>query len=109
MDSSKDGIGRRIALLRNIMNLTQEQLGKIVGLSRKQISSIECGVSDPKVSTLLQFSAFFRCSTDYILKGEEFKTIDFLIPDDILQEIHTNEDEQDRFMDYVNLYIKTKN
>lgn len=51
----KEEIGKRIARQRKKMGYSQEELAFMGGLSKNQISSIECGKSTPKH---LSFSAF---------------------------------------------------
>ena len=54
------------------MNLTQEELGDLVGVSRQSIISIEQGKYIPSLPLALKFSKLFQCSMDelFILKEE---------------------------------------
>ncbi len=45
-------LGRRIYELRAAMGLSQEKLAEAAGLHRNQISLLECGARDPRLSTI---------------------------------------------------------
>lgn len=51
-----DKIGINISKLRIERGITQEQLGRDIGLTASAISNIECGRSVPSVDTLCRFS-----------------------------------------------------
>ena len=51
-----DRIGINISKLRIERGITQEQLGRDIGLTASAISNIECGRSVPSVDTLCRFS-----------------------------------------------------
>ena len=56
--------------LRISKRLSQEQLGKLIGVSRMTIGAIETGKSDPSVQTLRLLCDIFRTSADYLLNGK---------------------------------------
>lgn len=47
-------LGEAIKQARNKLNLTQEQLGKIVGVQKAQISKIENSLNDARFDTVLK-------------------------------------------------------
>lgn len=55
---SMDLLGRAIRTLRKEHNLTQEQLGELVGVQKAQISKLENGLNSATIDTILKvFSA----------------------------------------------------
>jgi len=60
-------LGTRIKRERIRRGLTQEQLGRMVNLSKANISKYESNVLEPNVYTLKLFATIFNCSLDYIL------------------------------------------
>ncbi len=55
---SMDLLGRSIRTLRKERNLTQEQLGELVGVQKAQISKLENGTNSATIDTILKvFSA----------------------------------------------------
>ena len=65
-----DKIGINISKLRIERGITQEQLGRDIGLTASAISNIECGRSVPSVDTLCRFSELFGVKVDAILSDE---------------------------------------
>ena len=65
-----DKIGINISKLRIERGITQEQLGRDIGLTASAISNIECGRSVPSVDTLCRFSELFGVKVDTILSDE---------------------------------------
>ena len=62
-------MGARIQKARLAAGLTQEKFGELVGLSAKNISMIECGVSGISVPTLRRICRVLSISSDDILFG----------------------------------------
>lgn len=62
--------------LRRSRNLTQEELGSHIGLSKAVISKYENGLGYPNYDILIKFANFFDVSTDYLLGVVNSKTID---------------------------------
>ena len=60
-----DKIGINISKLRIERGITQEQLGRDIGLTASAISNIECGRSVPSVDTL-QKSLVTICSRSFM-------------------------------------------
>ena len=60
--------GSRLRLLREHAQLTQEQLGKIIGQTKSNISKYENGSLEPSLNTLVKIAKCFKVSTDYLLE-----------------------------------------
>lgn len=59
--------GERVYKLRKERKLTQKELGEIVGLTHKSISTIESGLCTTTFGKLVMLAKFFDVSTDYLL------------------------------------------
>lgn len=57
----------RIRGLREDNDLTQEEMGKIVKTTQKQISNWETGRNEPPYNILIKYTNYFKVSADYIL------------------------------------------
>ena len=53
--------------LRREQNVSQENLGKVLGYSRTAISAYELGRNEPSFSELIKIADFFNVSIDYLL------------------------------------------
>jgi|GEM_PF-3191167 len=60
-------VGKRLRLLRTERNITQEQLGKILGVGKTAISQYENSVRRPDAVMIRHMAEFFNVSTDYLL------------------------------------------
>lgn len=60
----------RLKELRKDYKLTQEQLGKKLGLSRSTIAMYETNASEPDFQTLTKIADFFSVSIDYLIGKE---------------------------------------
>lgn len=63
--------GETLIALRKSKGLSQEQLAEKLCLTRQTISKWELNQSSPDISYIIQLSAFFGVSTDYLIKGEQ--------------------------------------
>ena len=61
--------GQNLKKLRKSKDLTQEQLGEQLNLSRNQINNYENAMFEPSMETLLQISSFFNVSLDLLCNG----------------------------------------
>lgn len=57
----------RLLDLREDMDLTQEQLSKILGITQRKYSHIETGSTDLKSDILEKLAEFYNTSVDYLL------------------------------------------
>ena len=64
--------GKRIKALRMAKKLTQQQVADELNLSYEHYKKIEKGIHGFSIGFLLDASAYFDVSTDYLLIGESF-------------------------------------
>lgn len=64
----KSGIGTTIKMLRENKNISQEELGNVLGVSDKTISSWEINRTEPKMGIVQLLADYFGVSTDYLIK-----------------------------------------
>ena len=60
-------IANRIRRLRKSMELSQETLGKKIGVGKTTISNWETGYSSPDPDSIIKLSEIFLVTTDYLL------------------------------------------
>ncbi len=68
--------GTVLKQLRKSHNLTQEELGLNIGLSKAVISKYENSMGYPTFDMLIQIADYFGVTTDYLLGVAKNKTID---------------------------------
>lgn len=68
--------GAILKQLRKSHNLTQEELGLRIGLSKAVVSKYENGLGYPTFDMLIKISDYFGVTTDYLLGVAKSKTID---------------------------------
>ena len=67
--------GSRLRLLREERNITQKQLGSIIGVSPRMVSFYESGAHFPRDEKILhQLADYFEVSTDFLLDYSEIRT-----------------------------------
>ena len=66
-------LGKRLKMLRESNNLTQIELGKILGVGNVTLSQYEKGDRNPDYDTLLRIADYFNVSTDYLLGKTDLK------------------------------------
>ncbi|MEG2002859.1 MAG: helix-turn-helix transcriptional regulator, partial [Clostridia bacterium] len=76
MNEINNTIGKRIANLRKDKNISQEDLGEALSVSRQSVSRWESDANIPEVDKLIELGKFFNVSLAYILNGEEFHKTD---------------------------------
>lgn len=64
--------GKRLREARNEQNLSAEELGKLVGVSKSAISLYESEKRNPKVETLIELMYALGVSADYLLNADVF-------------------------------------
>ena len=103
--NSNENIGKRIASLRKQHHLTQAQLGELIGSTSKHISEIERGVTGISIDTQVLLADKLHCSLDYLIKGEEFKSIDSFLPEFIIEKLLSNDEKEiNLILDYLKMY-----
>jgi len=69
--------GKRLASLRKINNVTQEELGKVIGVGKTTVSNYETGYSSPDYEMLKKIANHFGVSTDELLYDpDELKEVE---------------------------------
>lgn len=63
--------GRRLANLRKLKGLTQEELADRLSLTRSTYAQYEIGRREPDFKTILKLADFFNISVDYILGRDQ--------------------------------------
>ncbi len=71
MDEMK--VGKRIADLRNINNITQLELAEKLGVTDRAVSKWETGCGYPDIVLLPLIADVFNVSIDYLLRGSTIK------------------------------------
>ncbi len=66
---NENKLGKLIVELRKNKDLTQRQLGEILGVSNKTVSKWENGVTKPTVNTLYKLADYFGISVDELSDG----------------------------------------
>lgn len=61
-------LGQRISLYRKKLNISQEELGARLGVSRQAVSKWESGASDPSTSNLLALAKLYSVSAEDLLR-----------------------------------------
>lgn len=67
----------RLRQLRNAKNMSREELGKVVGLSKSMIAAFEQDKRKPRWETIQKLCDFFKVSTEYLMEIEENLTLEF--------------------------------
>ena len=68
-------IGEKIKAFREDLDMNQTELGKMVNMTQRKISYIECGKYEPSIEEIKALCNFFNVSADYLLglkKGLEY-------------------------------------
>ncbi|MFB9770124.1 helix-turn-helix domain-containing protein [Lactiplantibacillus modestisalitolerans] len=60
-------LGTRIRELRKKRKINQEQLGKILSVSKASISGYENGTREPDTKSLMKLAQYFGVTVDYLL------------------------------------------
>lgn len=58
--------GERVKTLRIACGLSQEELGKIIGLTKSSFSNMESGYRATSIEVLCALAEYFDCSLDYL-------------------------------------------
>ena len=64
-------LGERIRKRRQLMKLTQQELGKALGLTSQHISALEQDKRTPSLASLAKIAEELGVSVDYLLTGQE--------------------------------------
>ena len=58
---------KRLTELRKEQRLTQDDLAKIIGSNKRNISNYEVGRSSPNINLLKKMATYFNVSIDYLV------------------------------------------
>jgi len=64
-------LGDKIKKLRKSKNITQEELGKNIGVTTSMVGMYETNARKPSYEVLIKIAEFFSVSTDFLLNTEE--------------------------------------
>ncbi|MET9086189.1 helix-turn-helix domain-containing protein [Streptomyces sp. NPDC004237] len=62
-------LGERIADLRAPLEISQEQLAEMAGISRRTVQRIEAGTADPRYGDLLRIAAILGVPVSVLIEG----------------------------------------
>ncbi len=68
-------LSEQIKQLRKERNLTQEQLGELVGVQRAQISKLENNTGNVTISTLMKIFGALKAKVTFEIEKEEFELV----------------------------------
>ena len=72
-------MGERVARRRHVLNMTQDNVAEVAGISNNHVSTIERGRNIPSLETLLKLCVALKTTPDYILLGVTRQDNDSLI------------------------------
>lgn len=101
MGNCKEEIGLRVKKRRKQLAMTQECLAEQLGISVKHLSEVERGLAGLSIENLIKLSNALKLSLDYIIKGEENKSLSTVLP---IEDVP--EDKRELLKELVNLGIK---
>lgn len=59
--------GEKLRNLREERELNQTELGKVLGMTQRKLSYIECGKCEPSIDDIIAICKYFNISADYLL------------------------------------------
>ncbi|CAM3429458.1 LexA family transcriptional regulator [Salmonella enterica subsp. enterica serovar Montevideo] len=65
-----DSFPKRVAIARNAIGLTQEQLAHYAGIGRRQVAAYEAGTSRPRKDVLVNLAVALGTTTDWLAMGK---------------------------------------
>ena len=68
---SMDILGEKLKMIRKEQRLTQDQLGKMIGVQRAQISKLESGNNSATISTVLKVFHAMKAKVKFKIEIEE--------------------------------------
>lgn len=79
------GVRENVIKLRALSTLTQEEFGKIAGVTRAAVSQWEGGFSEPRMGAIEKLAKHFNIPKSWIIEDEG---MDFVYPDGSGQLVH---------------------
>jgi HTH-type transcriptional regulator / antitoxin HipB len=71
LELNLDLLGEMIKTVRKERHLTQDQLGKLVGVQKSQISKLENNTTDVRLDTILRIFSAMKANVQFNVKLEE--------------------------------------
>lgn len=68
--------GSRLKELRKSKNLTQEELGNILGVTKASICCYEKELRTPSIETIISMMALYNVTSDYLIGSDNIITIE---------------------------------
>lgn len=59
--------GEKVRILREDKNLNQTEMGKMLNMTQRKISYIECNRYEPSIDDIKALCEFFQVSSDYLI------------------------------------------
>lgn len=59
--------GEKVRILREDKNLNQTEMGKLLNMTQRKISYIECNRYEPSIDDIKALCEFFQVSSDYLI------------------------------------------
>lgn len=75
---SMEILGEKLKKIRKEKNLTQEQLGKLIGVQKAQISKLESGASSATIATITKVFKALRAKVKLQIEIEDDSKLAFL-------------------------------
>ncbi len=106
MDKDKAEIGKRIRIVRNANNLTQQDMAEVMDISVKHCSEVERGESTYSIQNFIKLCDTFDISLDYIIRGKNNSESDApVIPQTVIDIMSSNDEEKIKiFLEYLAVF-----
>lgn len=104
-------LGEKVKLIRNGRSLNQDDLAKVLGLSRSQISNLESGRRNLSIKQLEKLCEYFKVDMSYFLTSETTDScLDLIEKAKLLFESKelTNIQKEDLFTSIMKIYLDLK-
>jgi len=104
-------LGEKVKLLRNRRGLKQDDLGKVLNLSRSQVSNLEKGRRNLSLNQLEKLCEYFKVDMSYFIMPETTDScFDLVEKIRVLFESNelTSEQKEDLFVSIMKIYLDSK-
>lgn len=71
------GFSERLKILRENIDVTQDELAKYLQVSRSTIAGYETKNRQPDYDKLYMIARFFNVSTDYLISGKNYNPVEY--------------------------------
>lgn len=106
MGNNYNEIGKRIALRRKELQMTQEMLTNLTDISTNQLSNIENNHSVPTIETITKLCEALKVTPDYFLLGIVKDSDDKLVNSIAQKALLCTEKQQKLVYEFISLLIK---